>query len=72
MVVGIITGRGTVPLIRVPSKVKINAEYYVDYVLKPLFADHLPRLNRNDINKVFFHHDKMPSHFSKVTMAYLQ
>ena len=27
MVVGVITGRGTVPLIRVPSKVKKNAEY---------------------------------------------
>ena len=26
----------------------------------------------NDINKVFFHHDKSPSHTSKVTMAYLQ
>jgi len=69
MVVGIITGRGTVPLIRVPSKVKINAEYYVDYVLKPLFAEHLPRLYRNDINKVFFYHEKAPSHTSKVTMA---
>ena len=27
LVVEIITGRGTVPLIRVPSKVKKNAEY---------------------------------------------
>ena len=69
MVVGIIIGRGIVPLIRVPSKVNINAEYYVDYVLKPLFAEHLPCLYRNDINPMFFHHEKAPSHTSKVTMA---
>ena len=30
MVIGIITGRGTVPLFRVPTEVKINAEYYID------------------------------------------
>ncbi len=34
----------TVPLFRVPSSVKINAQYYVDYLLKPLFMIHLPRL----------------------------
>jgi hypothetical protein len=26
MIVGVITGRGTVPLFRVPSQVKINAQ----------------------------------------------
>ena len=35
MVVGIISKRGTVPLLRVQARVKINAEYYVNYVLKP-------------------------------------
>ena len=54
MVVGIITGRGTLPLIRVPSKVKINAQFYIDYVLQPLFEIHLPRLYPNEMNKVFF------------------
>jgi uncharacterized protein YerC len=52
MIVGIITGRGTVPLFRVPSQVKVNAQYYVDYVLKPLFTKHLPRLYPNEMNKV--------------------
>ena len=72
MVVGIITGRGTVPLFRVPSKVKINAEYYIEYVLKPLFNVHLPSLYPGEMDKVFFHHDKATSHTAKKTTKYLE
>ena len=36
MVVGVITGKGTVPLFKVPSNVKINAQYYIEFVLKPI------------------------------------
>ena len=32
-------------------------------------TNNLPRLYRNDINKVFFYHEKAPIHPSKVTMA---
>ena len=71
MVIGIITGRGTVPLFKVPAAVKINAQYYVDYVLKPLFTEHLPRLYKRDLHKVFFHHDKATSHTSNLATAYL-
>jgi len=70
MVVGII-GRGTVPLLRVPASVKINAKYYVDYVLKPLFTVHLPRLYPNEMDKVFLHHDKATSHTANLTSSYL-
>lgn len=72
MVVGIITGKGTLPLIRVPSATKINSQYYVDYVLRPLFTEHLPRLYGEDINKVFFHHDKASSHTADLTTTYLE
>ena len=72
MVVGAITGRGTVPLFKVPSNVKINAQYYVDYVLKPLFTVHLPRLYPNEMQKVFFHHDKASSHTANLTIGYLE
>ena len=72
MVVGIITGRGTVPLFRVPSNVKINAQYYIDFVLKPLFNVHLPRLYPNEMNKVFFHHDQASSHTANLTIGYLE
>ena len=71
MVIEVITGRGTVPLFRVPANVKINAEYYVEYVLKPLFTDHLPLLYPKDMHKVFFHHDKASSHTANATTKYL-
>jgi len=57
MVIGIITGRGTFPLFRVPVKVKINAKYYIDFVLEPLFTAYLPLLYKKEMKKVFFHHD---------------
>ena len=69
MMAGIITG--TVPLFRVPSNVKINAQYYVDYVLKPLFTVHLPRLYPNEMDKVYFHQDKASSHTANLTTEYL-
>ena len=53
MVIRIMTGRGTVPF-RVPSKIKINATYYVEFVLKPLFTEYLPRLYPNEMDKEFF------------------
>jgi transposase len=72
MVVGVITGKRTLPLMRVPSNTKINAQYYVDYVLKPLFTEYLPRLYRKEMNKVFFHHDKCTSHTAKITTEFLE
>lgn len=71
MVIGVITGRGTVPLFRVPAKVKINAQYYIENVLKPLFTEHLPRLYKKEMHKVFFHHDKATSHTAQATTDYL-
>ena len=67
MLIGIITGQSTVPLFRVPSSVKINAHYYKDYVLKPFFTLHLPRLYPNEMDKVHFRHHKA----SNLTAAYL-
>lgn len=72
MLIGIISGKGTLPLMKVPTEVKINARYYVDYVLKPLFTIHLPRLYGNEMNKVFFHHDKASSHTARLTVEYLE
>ena len=72
MLVRILTGIRTVPLIRVTSQVKINVQFYVDYVLKPLFTEHLPKLHRNDMDKVFFHHDKASSHTSHLTTRYFE
>ena len=71
MVVVVITGRGPIRQIRVPSAVKINAKFYVDYVLKPLFQAHLPSLYRDEMHKVFFHHDKAPANTASETINYL-
>ena len=72
MIVGAITGRGVLPLIRVPPKAKINADYYIDYVLKPLLEKELPKLYGKDMNKVFLHHDKASSHTAHKTQVYLE
>ena len=45
MVVGCITDRGVIPLIRVPKNVKINSGYYIEQVLKPLLEAEAPKLN---------------------------
>ena len=71
MVVGIISGRGTVPLLRVPGRVKINAEYYTNYVLKQLFSVHHTRLYPNEMDKMFLHHDKASSHTANLATSYL-
>lgn len=72
MIVGILTGRGALPLIRVPNKVKVNSEFYVNYVLKPLFEKLLPKLYKNDMDQVFLHHDKATSHTSEFTTNHLK
>jgi hypothetical protein len=72
MVVGCMTGLGTVPLFKVSKNVKINSAYYVNHVLRPIFEIHLPRIYGEELYKVFFHHDKATSHTSRLTEQYLQ
>lgn len=63
-------GRGILPLIKVPQKVKISAQYYIDCVLKPLLEDHDPKLYGKDIQNVVVHHDAASSHTAKLTQKY--
>lgn len=72
MVVGCLTGRGTVPLIRVPNKVKVTGQYYVDYVLRPILEEFVPNLYPEELHKVFLHHDKATSHTCRFTQEYLR
>ena len=71
MVVGIISGRGRVPLLRITVRVKINTDYYVNYVLKPLFSVHPPRFYPNEMDNFFLHHDKASSHTANLAISYL-
>jgi hypothetical protein len=62
MVVGVLTGRGVIPLFKVPNKTKIDSDYYVTYIVKPLVENYLTSMYGNDINKVFIHHDAAITH----------
>ena len=70
MIVGALSGRGVLPLIKVPRNVKINADYYIQHVLKPICEIHLPKLYPGELHKVFVHHDAASSHTAKKTDAY--
>lgn len=72
MVVGALSGRGRLPLRKVPSKVKVNSRYYIDSVLAPLIDQDLPALYPGEMHKVVIHHDKASSHTSRETQQYLQ
>ena len=72
MVVGAICGRGVLPLIKVPAKSKINAQNYIDFVLKPLLEVEIPKLYPAEVNKVFVHHDKATSHTTSLTTKYAE
>ncbi|UYV70322.1 hypothetical protein LAZ67_7002518 [Cordylochernes scorpioides] len=71
MVVGVMTGRGVLPLIKVPSKVKVNSEFYIECFLKPVI-EQLKDFYPGEMDKVFLHHDKASSHTSNKTQQFLQ
>ena len=66
------TGRGVVPLIRVPPKVKINSDFYIEKVLKPILEEKVAALYPGELDKVFIHHDAASSHTSKKNTAYAE
>jgi hypothetical protein len=70
MVVGGLSGRGVLPLIRVPPKVKVSAQWYIDFVLIPYLEVEVPKLYGRDTSKVIVHHDAASSHTAKLTQAY--
>ncbi|CAG7827731.1 unnamed protein product [Allacma fusca] len=69
IVVGAMTGRGVLPLIKVKHNVKINA-VYVANVLKPLLEDGVAKLHGEDASKVFVYHDDASLHTARYTQAY--
>lgn len=71
MVVAAVTGKGCIPLFKVPNNVKINSEYYISNVLDPIFNIYLPKLYKNEMHLITFHHDMASSHTSKKTCLFL-
>ena len=72
MVVARMTGRGTLPLLKVPPQVKISSAYYVENVLKQYLETDVPKLYPGELDKVTFHHDRASSHRANNTTLYLE
>jgi hypothetical protein len=70
MIVGAKSGPGTLPLIKAPQNVKINANYYIEKILKPLLETHVPKLYPGETSKVYVHHDAATSHTARLTRDY--
>ncbi|CAG7700260.1 unnamed protein product [Allacma fusca] len=70
MVAGALSGVGVLLLIRVPPKVKVNAQYYMDQVLRPLLEDGIAQLYGEDSAKVFVHHNAARSDTARLTEQY--
>jgi [histone H3]-lysine36 N-dimethyltransferase SETMAR len=70
MVIGALSGRGPLPLMKVPKNAKINADRYIEDVLRPIVEKEIPRLYPGEEHKVFIHHDAASSHTAKKTVDY--
>ena len=71
MAVAVLTGRGPLPLIFVPSKAKINSNIYCKTVLHPLTEKLLPKLYAEGLHSLFVHRDAAPSHTSRITQEFM-
>ncbi|CAG7830469.1 unnamed protein product [Allacma fusca] len=69
IVVGAMSSGG---VYRVPPKVNVNAQYYMDKVLRPLLEDGIAQLYVEDSAKVFVHHNAARSHTAGLTEQYAQ
>ena len=72
MAVGILTGRGPIPLFFVPEKAKVNSDVYIETVLRPLVEVHLPELYPGELDQVWVHHDGASAHTSIKARNYIE
>ncbi|GAV04835.1 hypothetical protein RvY_15055 [Ramazzottius varieornatus] len=64
--------RGQTRLYAIPRKAKVNADVFIQMVLRPMFDFDVPNLYGTDAHKVIFHMDCAPSHTAKKTVAWLR
>ena len=57
--------RGPTRLYIVEDNAKINGEYFLEKILKPMMLEDVPRLYGADSGKVVLHMDSAPSHTKK-------
>ena len=66
-----ISSRGKTALRFIAPGVKVNANYYINNILKPFLSRDVPRLfPRKERKKWFFHQDSAPSHTAKETINF--
>ena len=46
---------------------KLNAQYYIDNILKEYLEREVPRIQPNEEKKIILHHDKITNHIAKLT-----
>ena len=63
--------RGPTRLYIVENNAKVNGEYFLENILKPMLLDDLPRLYGKDAGKVILHMDSAPSHTKKIVYEWL-
>ena len=67
-----ISSRGKTSMRFIQPGAKINADHYIDHILKPFLSRDLHRLFPvGEEKKMIYHHDSTPSHVSKKTIASL-
>ncbi|CAG7724042.1 unnamed protein product [Allacma fusca] len=64
------TGRGTLPLFKVPHNVKGNSHCCVREVLKPFLEGEGQKRYGEDTSNVYVHHDATSSHNARFTQDY--
>ena len=55
---------------KVPSQVKINGEYHVEHILKPLIQI-LLKFFDGYVSNLFVHHDKISCHTSEIVSNFM-
>ncbi|OQV14583.1 hypothetical protein BV898_11202 [Hypsibius exemplaris] len=70
-VVGIFA-KGPTAIRFAPLCTKVNSNFYVKHVLKPLFKKDIPKLYRKQAKSVALHHDSAAAHMALTTVRFLQ
>ena len=66
-----ISWRGKSRIYIVPSKVKVNADAFIKFILKPMIEKDIKALYGPDAKKVVFHMDSAPAHTADKTKRWL-
>jgi hypothetical protein len=72
MFVAGISYKGRTDIRFVPSRCKVNSDYYINNVLDPLFKKDIPKLFGKRAKMAVLHHDRAPAHKSAKTVKWLE